>query len=99
MHTTGINPEGALATASAVVVLLTPVAILLSRSFKRSIKDAIRDEVKRIIADDVTPRFLHIDDSIALLQETQNDHSVKIARLEGVQEGKRQVVTEARLKS
>jgi|ERR1700722_2628892 len=97
VHTTGVNWEGALFTASSVVVLLTPVGVVLLKSFQRSIKDTIRDEVGDIIAVQVTPRFVKIESAQARQDGVSNAHATAIARLEGVQEGKRQMTREAGL--
>ena len=94
-----MNYEGALATASAVVILLTPVVVLLARAFSRSLKDTIKHEVEGVVAREVTPRFIQINGSIKTLESITAVHAIQIARLEGVQEGKAAAATQAGLTS
>jgi hypothetical protein len=70
VHTSGVNVQGALATASFVVVLMTPVfalTIFILRSFISQ----------------------GIDKALKPVYEILNEHATAIAKLKGVEEGKR----------
>lgn len=78
VHTTGINYEGVLANVTSITVILGLFGAFIVRSIKRSIKD----EVASVIHSEVTPLLNEIKNELRL-------HDTRIARLEGVEEGKR----------
>ena len=84
VHTTGVNIEGVLANVASITVILGVFGAMLLRSFKRAIKDEIRD----VIASEVTPALNVIKDEL-------RSHDTRIARLEGVEQGKRYAVAAA----
>ena len=99
VHTTGVNVEGVLANVASLTVIIGAAGAVITRSLKRSITDNTKAVIEDVIAKEVTPRFLEIHTDLADLRATSNLHSTAIARLQGIQEGKRQVVAEASLKS
>lgn len=84
VHTTGVNLEGVLANVSSITVVLGVLGAFIIRSIKRSIKDEVGD----VIAKQVTPVLNEIKDEIRV-------HDTRIARLEGVEDGRRQAVAAA----
>lgn len=84
VHTTGVNIEGVLANVMAISVILSGASALIIRTIKRSIKDTVCD----VVAQEVTPVLTEIKNELRL-------HDTRIARLEGVEEGKRQAVAAA----
>lgn len=84
VHTTGINWQGVLANVSSITVILGVFSAVIARSVKR----AIKDEIHAVIATDVTPALSEIN-------ETIRKHDTRIARLEGMEEGKRQAIAQA----
>lgn len=84
VHTTGVNWDGVLANVASITVILAAFGAFIVRSIRRSIKD----EVTGVIRDEVTPKL----DTINV---TLQRHDTRIARLEGVEEGRRQAVAAA----
>ena len=84
VHTTGINYEAVLANVVAIIVIVGGISGLIVRSVNRSIKAA----VKSVVASEVTPVLNEIKDEL-------RSHDTRIARLEGVEEGKRYAVDAA----
>jgi hypothetical protein len=88
VHTSGINWDGILATVAALTVILTPILTVAGSMIVRSIKRATKDEITSVIDAKVTPT----------LDEIRRDlrrHDTRIARLEGIDEGKRLAVAQA----
>jgi hypothetical protein len=84
VHTTGINPEGILANVASITIILGAFGALLLRQLKRSIQDTVTE----IIGSQVTP-------SLEQIKAELKRHDTRIARLEGIEEGKRQAVAQA----
>jgi hypothetical protein len=99
VHTTGVNLQGVLSTAAAVTILVTPLGLFMARTIKRSVKDEIDDVVEAAIKREVTPKVEEIRAILRDAQGTLNEHSVEIAYLKGVQQGKEQVIGQAKLSS
>lgn len=83
VHTTGVNWETVLANVASITVIIGAFGALVLRVLRRSIKD----EIHSVIASDVTPILNGIRTEI-------RDHDTRIARMEGVEEGKRQAVAQ-----
>ena len=84
VHTTGVNWDGVLANVASITIILGAFAAVIVRSIKRSIVET----VEGVISKKVTP----------VLESIQNElkqHDTRLARLEGVEEGKRQAVAQA----
>lgn len=99
VHTAGINIESLTTTLASITVIVSAVGIVMVKAINRSITDNTRTIVTEIIAKEVTPKFTQINTSIGILTKTQIEHSVKLARLEGFQEGKKQTVAEANIRT
>jgi hypothetical protein len=84
VHTTGVNIDGVLANVASITVIMGAFGALLLRQFKRSIQDTVTD----IISSKVTP-------SLEEIKSELKRHDTRIARLEGIEEGKRQAVAQA----
>jgi hypothetical protein len=84
VHTTGVNVEGLLTTLASITILLGFFSTLIVRMLKRSVKDT----VEQVVADKVTP-------ILAEIRVELKDHDTRIARLEGIEEGKRQAIAAA----
>ena len=84
VHTTGVNWEGVLTVVASITVVLTAFTGLIMRSMK----SAIRSEIHDVIALDVSPILVEIQNEL-------KQHDTRIARLEGVEEGKQYVVRAA----
>lgn len=84
VHTTGVNFDGVLANVASITVILGVFGAIVVRSIKRSIKDEVAD----VIHSEVTPVLNEIKNEL-------REHDTRIARLEGVEEGKRQAVAAA----
>jgi uncharacterized membrane-anchored protein YhcB (DUF1043 family) len=84
VHTTGVNWDGVLANVASITVILGVFGALVVRSIKRSIKD----EVTSVIANEVSPKLDSINSQI-------QKHDTRIARLEGMEEGRKQAVAQA----
>lgn len=102
VHTTGVNVEGVVANVASITLTVSIIGAFITKSVKQSINDNIRIVVEEIIAKEVTPKFDEIHLGLSDLQKGQdrlkeitNAHAITIARLEGVQEGKRMVTAEA----
>lgn len=76
VHTTGVNVDGALATAVLVVTLMSPVFVVTIFILRSFIKQAVDKALE--------PIYIRL-----------NQYGVAIARLEGVEEGRRQAVAAA----
>lgn len=99
VHTTGINWDGVIANVGSITAVLAIVGTLLSRSIKRSIQDTVKVIIRDVIARDITPKFEEIQFNIADLSRLVSVQDRAIARLEGIQQGKRLAVDEANLSS
>lgn len=95
VHTTGVNVDGVLANVASITIIMGAFGAVLSRSIKRSLKDTIQEIVKVEIAEQVAPKFSVIQADMGELKGQVSTHATKIARLEGIQEGKRQSLAEA----
>jgi hypothetical protein len=84
VHTTGVNWDGVLANVASITVILGVFAAVVARNIKR----AIKDEIRSVISSDVTPALEKINTQI-------QKHDTRIARLEGVEEGKKQAIAQA----
>ena len=76
VHTTGINPDGLLANAVSILIIVGFFTGLIIRLVKRS----IGDEVSKAMA----PIVKRLD-----------EHETRLARLEGVEAGKRYAIAAA----
>ena len=86
VHTTGINWDAILANVASITVILGFFGAVLLRSFRRSIQESI----ERVITSEVTPKLNEI-------ATTLRNHDTRIARLEGMEEGKQQAIAQAGL--
>lgn len=84
VHTTGINWDNVLVLTAAFVVILSFFGGILLRAFRKSIKD----EVAEVIHAEVTPLLDKI-------QGRLDDHDTRLARMEGIEEGKKQAIAAA----
>lgn len=84
VHTTGVNWDGVLANVASITVILGAFGALLLRAFKKSIKD----EIASVIHSEVTPILTSI-------QARLDDHDTRLARIEGIEEGKKQAIAAA----
>lgn len=84
VHTTGVNIDGVLANVASITVIMGAFGALLLRSFKRSIKDTVTS----VIDAEVKPVLDQIQDML-------RDHDTRIARIEGIEEGKKYAVAAA----
>ena len=84
VHTTGVNWDGVLANVASITIIMGAFGALLLRAFRRSIKDEITDVIER----EVMPKLDEITIQLRV-------HDTRIARLEGVEEGKRYAVDAA----
>jgi hypothetical protein len=78
VHTTGINWDGLLANTASILVIVALFAGLIARSVNRSVTDSVR----KVITSDVTP-------TLERLEAALSAHDTRIARLEGIEQGKR----------
>ena len=84
VHTTGVNWDGVLANVASITVILGAFGALLLRAFRKSIKD----EIASVIRGEVTPLLEKI-------QGRLDDHDIRLARIEGIEEGKNQAIAAA----
>ena len=84
VHTTGVNWDGVLANVASITVILGAFGALLLRAFRKSIKG----EIAAVIHDEITPILTKI---LARL----DDHDTRLARIEGIEEGKKQAIAAA----
>lgn len=84
VHTTGVNWDGVLANVASITVILGAFGALLLRAFKKSIKD----EIASVIEAKVSPVLNSI-------QARLDNHDTRLARIEGIEEGKRQAIAAA----
>lgn len=84
VHTTGVNWDVVLANVASISVLLSIFGALIVRMLRSSIKD----QIESVISDKVTPKLDSIDHQL-------KGHDTRIARLEGIEEGKRQAIAAA----
>jgi hypothetical protein len=88
VHTTGVNWDAILVNASAVLVIVATFSGILNKVLSRSITDKVKDVIKA----DVTPVLDQIQTSL-------RDHDTRLARIEGIEEGKRQLTAQSKLTS
>ena len=84
VHTTGINWQQLLLTVAAIAGIVSLVGGYVGRSITKNVKQTIRE----IIASDVTPILNTIRGELA-------EHDTRLARLEGIEEGKHQAIAAA----
>lgn len=84
VHTTGVNWQSIAVNASIIIGGVAIVGRVIVTSVRRSVGDQVAD----VIASQVTPR-------LDFIGETLTDHAKRIARLEGVEEGKKQAIAAA----
>lgn len=84
VHTTGINWDGVLANVASITVVL----VVLCGFIARTMKTTIRDEIQTVIDSRVTPLLTKI-------QGRLDEHDTRLARIEGIEEGKRQAIAQA----
>lgn len=84
VHTTGVNFDGVLANAVAIIVILSGFTTLIVKLVKSSIETAVAN----VVAKEVTP-------VLTVIQKELRSHDTRIARLEGVEQGKRYAVDAA----
>lgn len=84
VHTTGVNWQSVLITVAAIAGVISVVGGYIVRSLSASMKDTIHT----IIASDVSPTLNRIDEELS-------GHDTRIARLEGIEEGRKQAVAQA----
>ena len=84
VHTTGINWQGVLTNVASITIIVGAMLAFVVRTVKGSIKE----QIEAVIKTDVMPIRQEIETSL-------RDHDTRIARLEGVEEGKKQAVAQA----
>lgn len=84
VHTTGVNWDAILANVAAITVILTAFGAVIVTTIRRS----ITEQVSAIVDKEVVPVLNQIKDEL-------RDHDTRIARLEGVEEGKRMATAAA----
>lgn len=84
VHTTGVNWDGVLANVASITVILGAFGALLLRAFRKSIKD----EIAAVIHSEITPLLVKI-------QSRLDDHDIRLAMIEGIEEGKKQAIAAA----
>lgn len=84
VHTTGINWQSLLVTVAAIAGIISIVGGYVVRSLSKTTKETIL----QVIASEVTPVLTEI-------QGTLRNHSTRIAKLEGIEEGKAQAIAAA----
>jgi hypothetical protein len=84
VHTTGVNWDGVLANVASITVVLSVFGAVIVKLMRNSIKD----QITAVVRDEVTPKLDRLSDSIS-------GHDTRIARLEGMEEGKRQAIAAA----
>lgn len=94
VHTVGINWASILTIGAEVVGVVSIVGAIVVKAIRKGTKDQTEEVVKKVIREDVTPRFQEIHTSISELQRTTGKHDKDIARLQGIQEGKRLAIDE-----
>ena len=95
VHTTGVNWEGVLTNSALISAAVGTLVTLLARSIRRANRDNIEAVITQAVARDITPKFAEINSTLHEMQQTTNNHSTRIARLEGIQEGRKMTVAEA----
>lgn len=83
-ETAGVNWDGVLANVASITVILGVFVAFLTRTLKR----AIKDQIKEVIASEVTPALTEIT-------ATLRKHDTRIARLEGIEEGRKAAIAQA----
>lgn len=84
VHTTGVNWQGVLVTASAVTVMVGIIGAVLTRVFSRS----VGAQIDKAIDTKVSPKLDSLTHSVSDLDR-------RTTRLEGIDEGRRQAVAAA----
>lgn len=84
VHTTGVNIDGLVTTLASIAVLLGFFSTLIVKLLKTSTTQT----VETVISEKVTP-------TLNTIQLELKNHDTRIARLEGIEEGKRQAVAQA----
>lgn len=84
VHTTGINWQGILTNVASITIIVGAMLAYVIRTVKSSIKE----QIQAVIKTDITPALDAIQDELKI-------HDTRIARLEGVEEGKRYAVAAA----
>lgn len=84
VHTTGVNIQGVLVTASAVTIMVGAIGAVLTRMFSRS----VGTQIDNAIDTKVTPKLDALTHSVSDLDR-------RTTRLEGIDEGRRQAVAAA----
>ena len=84
VHTTGVNWDNVVVLMAAFVVILSFFGGILLRAFRKSIKE----EVASVIHSEVTPLLDKITKRL-------DAHDTRIARIEGIEEGKKQAIAAA----
>lgn len=91
VHTTGVNWDGILANAAAVIVIISAFGAIIVRQLRRSIADTVQG----VVDQKIVPKLDVINDEIHQLNEELQRHDTRIARLEGVEEGKQMAAAAA----
>lgn len=84
VHTTGVNWEGIAVNAAIIVGGVAIIARFLANSLRRT----IQQEITEIVHKEVSPKLEAIDNQLKV-------HDTRLARLEGIEEGKRQAIDQA----
>lgn len=85
VHTTGVNWVSVVTVVSSITAVLVVFTAVLNRSFKR----ALRDQITVVVGDLVTPILNEFRADLEGHDARLNAHDAQIARLEGVEEGKK----------
>ena len=93
VHTTGINYQSLIAVGAEVRVIVAAFAGLIARS----VRGSVRHEIHEVLREDVTPALENIRDEQRIQAGELKLHDTRIAKLEGIEEGKRQAVAQAKL--
>jgi hypothetical protein len=90
VHTTGINVQGLLATVASLTIIVTAIVGFFARWLIKSFRTNVSEAVQAIIDAKVVPvlKEIHV---------TLSEHDTRLARLEGIEQGKRQAFNQATL--
>ena len=86
VHTTGVNIDGLVANVASLTVVIGAFGAVLLKLINRSIEDKIKIIVREAVAEVRTEIDAH--------QVILDAHAVAIAKLEGIQVGKRLALDE-----
>ena len=84
VHTTGVNVEGLIANVASVTIIIAALGAVVTRQ----VRVTIRDQIRKVISEEVNPQFAKIELRLDKLTEESEGVRMRVARLEGVAEGR-----------